>query len=90
MSQPPRLTTTSYVILGHLALRDPALDPALDSWGDPAHYDRNDPFPLFARVRAAGAPDGPRRGDRLGRQGRRRGQDRGDGGGWNKGQPEPI
>jgi cytochrome P450 len=36
------------------SLRDPALDPALDSWGDPAHYDRNDPFPLFARVRAAG------------------------------------
>jgi cytochrome P450 len=29
-------------------------DPALDSWGDPAHYDRNDPFPLFARVRATG------------------------------------
>src|SRR5919112_5522444 len=29
-------------------------DPALDSWGDPAHYDRNDPFPLFARVRANG------------------------------------
>src|SRR3954468_16027422 len=29
-------------------------DPTLDSWGDPAHYDRNDPFPLFARVRAAG------------------------------------
>jgi cytochrome P450 len=27
-------------------------DPALDSWGDPAHYDRNDPFPLFAPVRA--------------------------------------
>jgi cytochrome P450 len=29
-------------------------DSALDSWGDAAHYDRNDPFPLFARVRAAG------------------------------------
>src|SRR3954471_17051874 len=29
-------------------------NPALDSWGDPAHYDRNDPFPLFARVRATG------------------------------------
>jgi cytochrome P450 len=29
-------------------------DPGLDSWGDPRHYDRNDPFPLFARVRAAG------------------------------------
>ena len=29
-------------------------DPALDSWGDTAHYDRNNPFPLFARVRAAG------------------------------------
>ena len=25
--------------------------PALDSWGD---YDRDDPFPLFAQVRAAG------------------------------------
>ena len=37
------------------SLRDPALEPALDSWGDPAHYDRNDPFPLFARVRAARA-----------------------------------
>jgi cytochrome P450 len=29
--------------------------PALDAWGDPGHYDRDDPFPLFARVRAAGA-----------------------------------
>jgi cytochrome P450 len=29
-------------------------DPVLDSWGDPRHYDRDDPFPLFARVRAAG------------------------------------
>src|SRR3954451_69598 len=29
-------------------------DPALNAWGDPAHYDRNDPFPLFARVRATG------------------------------------
>src|SRR5215212_10611899 len=36
------------------SLRDPALDPALDSWGAPAHYDRNDPFPLFARVRPTG------------------------------------
>ena len=30
------------------------MTPALDSWGDAAHYDRNDPFPLFARVRATG------------------------------------
>ena len=29
-------------------------DLALDSWGDPTHYDRNDPFPLFAQVRAKG------------------------------------
>jgi cytochrome P450 len=29
-------------------------DPALDSWGDPTHYDRNHPFPLFAQVRATG------------------------------------
>jgi len=29
-------------------------DLALDSWGDPTHYDRNDPFPLFAQVRATG------------------------------------
>jgi cytochrome P450 len=29
-------------------------DPALNSWGDAAHYDRNDPFPLFAQVRATG------------------------------------
>lgn len=27
---------------------------ALDAWGDPAGYDRDDPFPLFAQVRAAG------------------------------------
>jgi cytochrome P450 len=27
--------------------------PALNSWGDPAHYDRDDPFPLFAQVRSA-------------------------------------
>ena len=33
--------------------------------------------------RAAGPPHGPCRRDRLGRQGRRRKQDRGDGGGWN-------
>ena len=27
----------------------------MDAWGDPrVDYDRNDPFPLFARVRAAG------------------------------------
>src|SRR3954453_19974790 len=29
-------------------------DPALDAWGDSGRYDRNDPFPLFARVRATG------------------------------------
>lgn len=29
-------------------------DPALDAWGGPAHYDRDDPFPLFGRVRATG------------------------------------
>ncbi|HLU59244.1 MAG TPA: cytochrome P450 [Pseudonocardia sp.] len=29
-------------------------DPALDAWGGPAHYDRDDPFPLFERVRATG------------------------------------
>ena len=29
-------------------------DPALDAWGDAAHYDRNNPFPLFAQVRATG------------------------------------
>ena len=33
--------------------------------------------------RAAGPAHGPCRRDRLGRPGRRRGQDRGDGGGWN-------
>ena len=27
--------------------------PALHSWGDHDNYDRNDPFPLFAQVRAA-------------------------------------
>ena len=38
-------------------------DPALDAWGD---YDRDNPFPLFAPVRAAGPvhqvtlPDGQR------------------------------
>jgi hypothetical protein len=38
-------------------------DPALEAWGD---YDRDNPFPLFARVRAAGPvhqvtlPDGQR------------------------------
>lgn len=32
----------------------PLRDPALDAWGDSAHYDRDDPFPLFARVRASG------------------------------------
>jgi cytochrome P450 len=29
-------------------------NPALESWGDPAHYDRDNPFPLFAQVRASG------------------------------------
>ncbi|MDN5858374.1 MAG: cytochrome P450 [Pseudonocardia sp.] len=28
--------------------------PALDAWGDSRHYDRDDPFPLFAQVRDAG------------------------------------
>jgi cytochrome P450 len=27
--------------------------PALDSWGDSGHYDRDNPFPLFAQVRSA-------------------------------------
>ena len=40
--------------------------------------------------RASGTPHGPCRGDRFGRQGRRRKQDRGDGGGWNYGLPKPI
>ena len=40
--------------------------------------------------RAAGPPHGPCRRDRLGRPGRRRGQDRGDGGGWNSRLAEPI
>ena len=40
--------------------------------------------------RAAGPPHGPCRRDRLGRQGRRRKQDRGDGSGWNYRQPKPI
>ena len=35
-------------------MKTPRPDPALDAWGDPGHYDRNDPFPLFARVRATG------------------------------------
>ena len=35
-------------------MNTPRPDPALDAWGDPGHYDRNDPFPLFARVRATG------------------------------------
>ncbi|GAA0897459.1 cytochrome P450 [Pseudonocardia zijingensis] len=29
-------------------------DPALDAWGGPDHYDRDDPFPLFDRVRTTG------------------------------------
>ena len=40
--------------------------------------------------RAAGPAHGPCRRDRLGRQGRRGIEDRGDGSGWNHGQPEPI
>ena len=40
--------------------------------------------------RAAGAAHGPCRRDRLRRPGRRRGQDRGDGGGWNHRLPKPI
>jgi cytochrome P450 len=28
--------------------------PALDAWGDPRHLDRDDPFAVFAQVRAAG------------------------------------
>ena len=27
--------------------------PALNSWGDPTHYDLDNPFPLFAEVRSA-------------------------------------
>ena len=37
--------------------------------------------------RASGPPHGPCRRDRLGRQGRRRGQDRGDGSGWHPASP---
>ena len=40
--------------------------------------------------RASGPPHGPCRRDRLGRPGRRREQDRGDGSGWNPRLPEPI
>ena len=40
--------------------------------------------------RASGPPHGPCRRDRVGRQGRRRKQDRGDGSGWNPRLPEPI
>jgi succinyl-CoA synthetase alpha subunit len=40
--------------------------------------------------RASRPADGPCRSDRLGRQGRRRGQDRGDGEGWNSSLAEPI
>ena len=40
--------------------------------------------------RASGPPHGPCRRDRLGRQGRRRGQDRGDGSGRNPRLAEPI
>ena len=40
--------------------------------------------------RASGTAHGPCRRDRLGRQGRRREQDRGDGSGWNYRQPKPI
>ena len=36
---------------GRLDEHVPAADPALDAWGD---YDRDDPFPLFAQVRATG------------------------------------
>jgi succinyl-CoA synthetase alpha subunit len=39
---------------------------------------------------ASGPPHGPCRRDRLGRQGRRRGQDRGDGAGWDPRFAEPI
>jgi len=35
-------------------MNTPQPDPALDAWGDPGHYDRDDPFPLFKRVRATG------------------------------------
>jgi cytochrome P450 len=35
-------------------MNTPRPDPALDAWGDPGHYDRDDPFPLFKRVRATG------------------------------------
>ena len=40
--------------------------------------------------RASGPPHGPCRRDRVGRQGRRRKQDRGDGGGWNPRLSKPI
>ena len=49
-------------------MNTPLRDPALGAWCDSAHYDRNNPFPLFAQVRATGpvhqvrlADDQPRR-----------------------------
>ena len=39
------------VPMTHVAVTSSRAHPALDAWGD---YDRDDPFPLFAQVRAAG------------------------------------
>ena len=82
--------TRSIIMIGEIG--GDAEEDAAQFLADEAKRGRKKPMVGFiaGRTAPAGPPDGPCRSDRLRRQGRRRRQDRGDGGGWNYRLPEPI